>query len=390
VKILGGFEGKAVLMVNCDFVYPPDHGDRVDSWNRIKCLRQMGCIVDLICTVKESPKQEYVDEVKKYVRKLFLCMRKNRVIDIFSPLPLQLKSRERLKDVKLDGRYDYLIVDDTAAMLILQNATLSYDKAMLHMNNDNHVYFKGLASSESILWKKLYYLLDAFKYKRIDASVVRALPNIAFVSYDEMLRYRRAYPEIHATFLPVAIETEYKERALDSKTVLLIGSLFMINNQDAIRFYLQEVHPHLTRDVEGYRLIIAGNSRKKGVAWIEELIATYDNVDIYDTPEDLDGLYEQSSVFVNPMRYGAGVKLKTVNAIVNGLPVVATTIGNEGTGLVSGEQILVDDNPMALCRYIKELLGDASMRRRFVDSAQKYLRENYNQKEKLSAYLSSL
>ena len=331
-----------------------------------------------------------MDEVEKYVRKLFLCMRKNRVIDIFSPLPLQLKSRKRLKDVKLDGRYDYLIVDDTAAMPILQNETLSYDKAMLHMNNDNHVYFKGLASSENILWKKLYYLLDAFKYKRIDASVVRALPNIAFVSYDEMLRYRGAYPEIHATFLPVAIETEYKERALDSKTVLLIGSLFMINNQDAIRFYLQEVHPHLTRDVEGYRLIIAGNSRKKGIAWIEELIVTYDNVAIYDTPEDLDGLYAQSSVFVNPMRYGAGVKLKTVNAIVNGLPVVATTIGNEGTGLVSGEQILVDDNPMALCRYIKELLEDSSMRRRFVERAQEYLRKNYNQKEKLSAYLASL
>ena len=137
-------------------------------------------------------------------------------------------------------------------------------------------------------------------------------------------------------------------------------------------------------------MIIAGNSRKKGIAWIEELIVTYDNVAIYDTPEDLDGLYAQSSVFVNPMRYGAGVKLKTVNAIVNGLPVVATTIGNEGTGLVSGEQILVDDNPMALCRYIKELLEDSSMRRRFVERAQEYLRKNYNQKEKLSAYLASL
>lgn len=387
---MGGFEGKTVLMVNCDFVYPPDHGDRVDSWNRIKCLRDMGCIVDLICTVKESPKRDYVNEVKKYVRNVFLCPRKNRIVDIFSPLPLQLKSREQLKYVGLDGKYDYLIVDDTAAMLILQNPRLSYDKAMLHMNNDNYVYFKGLASSESVLWKKMYYLLDAFKYKRMDADVVRALPNIAFVSYDELLRYQKTYSEIHATFLPVAIETEYKERALDSKTVLLIGSLFMINNQDAIRFYLQEVHPHLTRDVEGYCLIIAGNSRKKGVAWIEELTADYNNVEIHDTPEDLDELYAQSSVFVNPMRYGAGVKLKTVNAIVNGLPVVATTIGNEGTGLISGEQILVDDDPKVLCRYITELLGDASVRRNFVNCAQAYLRENYNQKEKLSAYMLSL
>lgn len=387
---MGGFEGKSVLMVNCDFVYPPDHGDRVDSWNRIKCLRDMGCIVDLICTVKESPKQEYVDEVKKYVRNLFLCPRKNRIVDIFSPLPLQLKSREQLKHVGLEGKYDYLIVDDTAAMLILQNPRLFYDKAMLHMNNDNYVYFKGLASSEGVLWKKIYYLLDAFKYKQIDAAVVRSLPNIAFVSYDEMLRYKRAYPQIHATFLPVAIETEYREQALDSKTVLLIGSLFMINNQDAVRFYLQKVHPYLTRDVEGYRLIIAGNSRKQGIAWIEKLTSDYNNVEIHDTPENLDELYARSSVFVNPMRYGAGVKLKTVNAIVNGLPVVATTIGNEGTGLISGEQILVDDDPKALCRYITELLGDASVRRNFVNRAQAYLRENYNQKEKLSAYLLSL
>lgn len=382
--------GKIILVVNCDFVYPPDHGGRVDSWNRIKCLYQMDCVVDLICTVKDMPSQEYVDEVRKYVRNLYFCPRKNRIVDIFSRAPLQLKSREQLKNVKLDAVYDYLIVEDTGAMPILQNPKLSYNKAMLHMHNDNYVYFNGLASSESILWKKLYYLLDAYKFRNIDASVVRAIPNVAFISYDEMIRYKKRYPHIHETFLPAAIEADYKERTLTSRTVLLIGSLFMINNQDAIRFYLRDVHPHLTQDVEGYRLIIAGNSRGKGVAWIEEMTADYHNVDIYDTPEDLDGLYAQAGVFVNPMRYGAGVKLKTVNAIVNGLPVVATTIGNEGTGLIHGEQILVDDDPLVLCRYIKELLGDVSMRRAFVNRAQAYLRENYNQKEKLSAYLASL
>ena len=50
----------------------------------------------------------------------------------------------------------------------------------------------------------------------------------------------------------------------------------------------------------------------------------------------------------------------------------------------------MDDDPLGLCRYIKELLGDVSMRRAFVNRAQAYLRENYNQKEKLSAYLASL
>lgn len=384
------FENKTVLVVNGDFVYPPDHGGRVHVWNRIKVMKQMGFVIDLICTIKEMPTQEYVDEVNKYVRKLFFCERKNRIIDMFSFLPLQIKSREKLKNVHLKDRYDYLILDDVGAMPIFQNPTLSYNKVMLHLQNDNYVYFKGLASSERTLWKKLYYLLDAFKFKWIDAEVVHSLRNIAFVSYDEMIRYKKLYPEIHEVFLPVAIETDYKERGLNTKTALLIGSFFMINNQDAIRFYLSEIHPQLTADVEDYRLIVAGNSRKKGIAWIKELASGYENVEIYDTPEDLDGLYAQASVFVNPMRYGAGVKLKTVNAIVNGLPVVATTIGNEGTGLAHGKQILVSDNPRILSGYIKELFEDSSMRRNFVKSAQQYLKENYDQQEKLAAYLMTL
>ena len=263
------FENKTVLVVNGDFVYPPDHGGRVHVWNRIKAMKEMGLVIDLICTVKEMPAGEYVDEVEKYVRKIIFFERKNRVADMVSLLPLQLKSREGLKNLQLEDRYDYLIVDDVGAMPILQNPKLSYGKAMLHLQNDNYVYFKGLASSERILWKKLYYYLDALKFKWIDADVVRSFPNIAFVSYDEMLRYKKKYPNIHEVFLPVAIETEYKERALTAKTVLLIGSFFMTNNQDAIRFYLGELHPRLTSDVEGYRLIIAGNSRKQVIARIK-------------------------------------------------------------------------------------------------------------------------
>ena len=49
---------KKVLLVASDFVYPPNHGDRVDIWNRILCLNKMGFKIDLVCTIKEKVPKE--------------------------------------------------------------------------------------------------------------------------------------------------------------------------------------------------------------------------------------------------------------------------------------------------------------------------------------------
>ena len=71
------YSNKKVLLVTSDFVYPPNHGDRVDIWNRILCLKKMGFEIDLVCTVKKQPLDEYIKIVKQYINKLFLVKRKN-------------------------------------------------------------------------------------------------------------------------------------------------------------------------------------------------------------------------------------------------------------------------------------------------------------------------
>ena len=47
-----------ILVVCPDFVYPPNHGGRVDIWNRIKALNKLGVCVDIVCTVKNQPLDE--------------------------------------------------------------------------------------------------------------------------------------------------------------------------------------------------------------------------------------------------------------------------------------------------------------------------------------------
>lgn len=380
---------KCILIISSDFVYPPNHGGRVDVWNKILCLNSLGFNIDLITTIKRKPKKEDIDIVKSKVNKLMLIHRKNNIKDIFSLRPLQIKSRNQLKYVNINRKYDYLLIEGTYGISILENKTLKAKKIILRMHNDEEIYFRQLFDSEKIWWKKIYYLSEAYKFKFIDKKIINKISNIMFISYEELNKYKHKYPKINAYFLPSAVNLNFKNISNDSKNVVFIGSLFMINNKEAINFYIKKIHP-LLLDIKGYTFTIAGNSKGEGVEWIRKLSFKYKNINIIDSPETLDDIYENASVFVNPMLHGAGVKLKTINAIVNGLPVVSTTIGNQGTGLKHGNHIYVTDNIKEYAEYIKILLNDRVMRETMVRNSQEYINLYYNQEKILSKYLDEI
>lgn len=384
------FYNKKILIVASDFIYPPDHGGNVDIWYRLKCFYNLGFKIDLICTVKKKPALKNEKIVKHYINKLIILYRKKNIINLLSKKPFPMKVRENLKKIDLSYEYyDYVFMEGGTVTLILENKTLKYKHLILRVHNDDSVYYNQLMQSENILWKKLYYLIESYKYKYLYKYIFKRISNCMFISYNEMEKYRKKYINSNICFLPSAVELNLKKQSLDTRNVLIISSLFMVNNKEAIRFYIEKIHPLLC-DISGYNLIIAGNSRGEGVNWIKKLTCQYNNIKIFDTPENLDELYSISSIFVNPMLHGAGVKLKTINAIVNGLPVVSTSVGNEGTGLKPGKEIYVSDDVEEYVNYIKILLNSRKKRMDLVNNAQQYIKVHYNQKNIIYDYFLAL
>lgn len=380
---------KSLLIISPDFVYPPNHGGRVDIWNRIKCFYKIDFNIDLICTVKNEPLIKHQDVVQKYVNKIIIVKRENKIWKMLSYKPFPMKTRSNLNLLNFNKRYDYVFIEGGTSTIILENKTLKYKHVILRVHNDDVVYYKQLMESENIWWRKLYYLIESYKYKYLEKYILKKISNFMFISYDEMQKYKRKYKDINACFLPSAVEFNFKKQSLNSKNVLIVCSLFMINNKEAIRFYIEKIHPLLC-DIQDYNLIIAGNSRGEGIEWIKKISNQYNNIKIFDTPENLDAIYKMASVFVNPMLHGAGVKLKTINAIVNGLPVVSTYIGNEGTGLKNKIQIYVTNEIFQYAKYIRKLLDDKNERLRLVKNAQEYIQTNYNHEKILLKYFSNL
>jgi len=72
----------------------------------------------------------------------------------------------------------------------------------------------------------------------------------------------------------------------------------------------------------------------------------------------VDAYFQSCRVFIAPLRYGGGIKIKNLHAMANGIPVVTTKVGIEGIEGVSPENMLVADSPAKIASTVVSLLAD--------------------------------
>jgi glycosyltransferase involved in cell wall biosynthesis len=377
-----------MLIVCSDFPYPADHGGRVDTWGRIKVLAELGWKIHLVVCGKEMPSEVEMKVVYRYVEDIKLCERGRKLVDLLHVNPMQVQSRNELRVVNIDEDYDYVLLEGDYVYPILNNPHINHDNVILRVHNDEEVYFNALARSTKNRLHKLYYHMESIKFKALQKRMLQKVDKYLFISNKEFETFQNLHPAAQSLFLPPPVTRDtFLTSKFQNKHVIFIGSLFMPNNREAIEWYLTHIHPLMLKESD-YKFIVAGNSRKQSLSWLESYDMT--NVVVHDTPESLDDIYASGYLFVNPMRNGAGVKLKTIEAIQNGLPVISTSIGYEGTGLVHNKHIMVADKPEEFYRCMKQLIDNPAEAKALLESSQQFIRNHYDHKNVLKGYINSL
>jgi glycosyltransferase involved in cell wall biosynthesis len=87
--------------------------------------------------------------------------------------------------------------------------------------------------------------------------------------------------------------------------------------------------------------------------------------------------YEAARVVVVPLRTGTGTRLKALEALASGRPVVGTTIGLEGIGIADREQALVADDPAALADAVIAVLHDDQLAGRLAQAGRWHVEQRF-------------
>jgi len=374
-----------VLHVMNDFPFPPNHGGRLDVWGRLQALGELGCEVDALVTVKALPDAAAVGEVSRRVRSLQIIRRAPNVTGVFSRRPIQIETRRALSQLRFSESYDVVLLEQEYTAPVLEAPSLKYGKACLRVHNGESAYYAELARTERNWWKKAYYYIESSRFREASEQVFRQVDELWFISWDDYNRWVQNWPGemSRAEWLPAAIPGPWRPWSPAEKRVLIAGNLFQPTNLEGLEWYLNDVHPRLSIR-GGYELWVAGSTRGKTARTLLARLSRTPRVRTFLNPPCLASIYEQCGVFVNPMQRGVSVKLKTLDAIAHGLPVVSTPAGTEGTGLQPGEHVLWARDGAEMADLLRSLLESPARRQALAVAAQAFLRDRYDQKRNLS------
>ena len=153
--------------------------------------------------------------------------------------------------------------------------------------------------------------------------------------------------------------------------LLFVGDLAYGPNKDAALYFAAEVFPRVRKLVPDAVFRVVGKEPPPDLAAMEGCEVTGFVEAVY--PE-----LARARVFVCPIRYGSGTRLKLFEAFAAGLPVVSTSLGAEGIDYVDGEHLMIADTPGDQAGAILDLLGDDTLERQIGRSGRGLAIERYD------------
>ena len=172
--------------------------------------------------------------------------------------------------------------------------------------------------------------------------------------------------EIRAAALrfPVPVEAPY---------LLFVGSMDYHANIDGVDWFVTSVWPALSKRVSGLKLVIAGRDPAPRIQALQspEVIVT-------GTVQDVRPYYLRASAVIVPLRVASGTRLKILEAMAAGVPVVSTRMGAEGIEATSGKDILLADTERDLAESVETLLKNRPLAESIAAAARELVRTKYD------------
>jgi len=187
------------------------------------------------------------------------------------------------------------------------------------------------------------------------------------VSPEESARLNAEIGASSVQTLPPVVDPHVPPRRYqEPATFVLLGLLSLPHNHDAAVTFLRGCMPELSRRLPTSRVLIVGREASPEI--LREAEIYEDRVEVLGYVPDLGSVLSAACAVLAPLRFGSGVKIKVLEAIAHGVPVLATPVGAEG--ILAGEDrgILVEHD-LSLFPTILAKLAEPDYNRRLSNNA---------------------
>jgi len=217
--------------------------------------------------------------------------------------------------------------------------------------------------------------VGAFEQSRAENTRKRELTayrnaDAIIVVTDDDERILKAEADMPRLFvLPIIMSPRPRALVDREPELIFVGGFRHSPNLDGLRWFIDEIWPRVYRVMPSTRLTIIGSETPPEIKELD----TEPGIQVLGFVEDTAMHLDRAAISVAPLRYGAGMKGKVVEAMSYGLPVVTTSVGAQGINGRSGEHFFVADDAADFAEALKILLGDPGRCRQMGLAGQKHI-----------------
>jgi glycosyltransferase involved in cell wall biosynthesis len=169
--------------------------------------------------------------------------------------------------------------------------------------------------------------------------------------------------------LPIVMPTRPRASVEREREIVFVGGFAHHPNLDGICWFMKEIWPNVHKEVPNAQLTVIGSKAPPEVMAFDAM----PGVKVVGFVPETDPYLDRAAISVAPLRYGAGMKGKVIEAMASGLPVVTTSVGAQGIKAVSGEHLMIADEPADFARTLITLLQDSARGERLGLAGQKHV-----------------
>jgi glycosyltransferase involved in cell wall biosynthesis len=379
-----------ILFITTQLPYPPKSGGTIKSWNYVQFLSQHYTLSiasllkdddeDHIESFQKAIHLENFESEKVQVERTPLNLLKSYFLSPCLNVLRNYSNKFKSKLIPLLEKADLVIVDHYEVFQYVPSDFTG--KVIMHTHNAEFMLWQRMSELTNNPLKKLVLKVEAIRVKKYEKQLFSA-SDLVYSTPSDINLYRQHSFQVskHETTYHLGNDTMLKLPNLEfqntQKAITFIGTLSWEPNIDGICWFIENCWNSIQRKHPECTLYILGKNPD------ERILKSANNdskIVFTGFVKNLDTYLQKTRVYIAPLRFGSGMKVKVLEGLYRGNPCVTTTVGAEGLELVNGENIVIADNPSTFAEGCLELLENEEKWEKFRNNIRKLAAEKYTWK----------
>lgn len=175
-----------------------------------------------------------------------------------------------------------------------------------------------------------------------------------------------------------AVDLQYfsivQDKSYDNKTIGYLGNIDIAANRDSLTYLIEKIMPKVLQKDSSYKLLVVGNCSRETYKRFEK----YHFVKFSFRVDDIRPYVQRCAALAAPIQYGSGIKIKIIEAMAMGVPVITNKYGTEGLDVNSYHELISCENDGQFVNAIMEISGNEELRKSLSVNGREYVEKNHS------------